>query len=62
MVDYTIGNSSKGCCEKGIPLRMAPYHMEELCPMLTSPMTEALGATKETWSRTGRRALKGCSV
>ena len=39
------------------PLSTAPYHTDELGPMVTSPMTEALGATKATWLSTGRRPL-----
>lgn len=36
------------CYDQGcfVPLRTAPYQMDEFCPILTFPMTVAFGATK----------------
>jgi hypothetical protein len=40
------------------PRMTAPYHTEVLSPILTSPMTEALGAIKESTATTGRLLYK----
>jgi hypothetical protein len=32
-------------CPKGLPLKMEPYQIDDPCPISTSPMTAALGAT-----------------
>ena len=48
------------CCSA--PRRIAPYQMEELLPTVTSPINDALGATKATELSTGRLPLYACSV
>ena len=40
------------------PLSTAPYHTEALFPMVTSPITEALGATKVCSPSVGRLPAK----
>lgn len=44
------------------PRTTAPYQTEELAPMVTSPDTEALGATKASPSSTGRLPATARSV
>jgi hypothetical protein len=35
----------KNILSKGLPLNMDPYQIDDPCPISTSPMTAALGAT-----------------
>jgi len=44
------------------PLRVAPYQTEEPEPTLTSPMTEALGATKTFLPSRGLRPVSSITV
>jgi hypothetical protein len=42
-----------------IPRNTEPYQMEDLAPIDTCPMTDALGATKTSVSRLGRLSYNG---
>lgn len=67
LLEHDLYCISPASCTGGIicsavPLSTAPYQTEELVPSFTSPITQALGATKAPDLRTGRFPWNAWSV